>query len=376
MKVLQVGKYYYPHYGGMEIYLSDLCEELKDRVELQVLVANGGFRTVKEHINGINIIRVGRVFDCASISFCPLFPYYFNRFDPDIIHIHFPNPMGELSYFLSDKIKNEKNNKEKLVVSYHSDIIKQKNLLKLYAPMVNSLLSKADCILAHSGNYIEGSRFLKKYRSKCRVIPIGTDSSKFIVNDKIRRKLADLNKSLPDKFILFIGRLVYYKGLDYLLDAMKDVSAHLVIIGTGPLEKELKKKAESKPISGKIIFTGNVTEEEKIAYLHLCEFLVLPSIERSEAYGIVQLEAMACGKPVVSTDIPGSGISFVNQGGKTGFLVPPKNPEALTEKINMLLSDENLRDNLGEYAKQRVAEEFSRKAVAEKIYAVYKELLS
>jgi len=373
MKVLQVGKYYYPYKGGMETYLYDLCSELRDKVDLQVIVSNNRPYTVKEVYEGINILRIGRITEFSSTSICPTYPYHFRKQEADIVHIHFPNPFGEFSYLLSKHRHVQSGSK--LVVSYHFDVVRQKKLLKIYSPVINKILKRADSIIVHSENYMKSSSFLRDYQSKCTVIPIGIDIDKFSLNEHVKKMMYNIKEKTGSKFILFIGRLIYYKGLKYLIDAMRDIDTKLVIIGSGPLRKELEKQVRENNLVNKVIFAGKVTDEEKIAYLHLCELLVLPSCERSEAFGIVQLEAMACEKPVVSTDVHGSGISFVNQDNFSGLIVPPKDSEALANSINTLLTYDELRLSLGRQACERVKKEFSKQVFAGRIYRIYKDLL-
>ncbi|MDD4955818.1 MAG: glycosyltransferase, partial [Candidatus Omnitrophica bacterium] len=178
----------------------------------------------------------------------------------------------------------------------------------------------------------------------------------------------------PGRIVFFVGRLVAYKGVDYLINAMKNINATLLIVGDGPEKGKLKKLAAKTGVDKKVFFIGKVTDKELSAYYHLCDIFVLPSVNDKEEFGLVQLEAHACGKPVVSTALP-TGVSFVNLDGISGLVVEPESPQELAKAINKLLEDEELRCRLGRQAKARVESEFNRKIMAQKILDVYRCLL-
>jgi len=284
--------------------------------------------------------------------------------EADIIHLHFPYPLGELSYLL-------RGGGRKAVVTYHSDIVRQRVLLKLYRPLLWRFLEKARCIIASSPPYIQSSPYLKSLAHKCTVIPYGIDLTLF-------RSLDDegteaIKRRYGGPLILFVGKLRYYKGLSYLIQAMQGVEATLLVIGQGPMEREWHTLAGRLGVTHKVLFLGQVNDEELVRYYNASEFLVLPSCQRSEAFGIVLLEAMACGKPAISTEL-GTGTSYANLDGQTGLVVPPGEPVALREAINKLLWDEALRRQLGERAKERVRREFSAQMMVDRMIALYQAL--
>lgn len=365
--VLQIGKFYYPVKGGVENHLYLLCNELKKDYSLEVLVANNRFRGCFEKMEQVRIRRLMNLGTLLSMSFCPTMAFWFRRIKARIIHVHLPNPLADLSYLLARP-------SGKLLVMYHSDIVRQRMLLPFYRPILLALLRRADLIIATSQNYIDSSYILRHFRPKCTVVPLGVDLERFRLTASVREKV----KAVQDKFgcplILFVGRLVYYKGLEFLIEAMKDIPAHLLIIGTGPLEKKLKKLRKRNRLEDKITFLHHISDAELPVYYHASEIFVLPSIERSEAFGIVQLEAMACGKPVISTRL-NSGVPFVTLDRETGLVVEPRSGAAISVAANLLLGDKDLRERLGKKGRERVEKMFTKEQVAAQIKELYKRLL-
>ncbi len=363
MKVLQVGKFFDPYRGGIETVLKDLCTELQSRVELHVLVANTGPHTVHEQ-RGYKITRAANWGMVLSSPMTPGFPGWVRRLPGDVVHVHLPNPVGEMSYLLAARDR-------PLVAHFHSDIVRQKSLLRVYAPLLKSFYERASCIVAPTPNHINVSPFISKFRSKCRVVPFGISLQRFDLTESLLGRVQQLRSNGPA--ILFVGRLVYYKGLEYLVQAMSQVNAELWIIGIGPLEAKLREMTAQLNLQDKIKFLGDVADEDMPAYYHACEVFVLPSVANSEMFGIVQLEAMACHKPVVATSLP-TGVSWVNQHGVTGLLVPPQDVKALVDAINKLLGSEGMRRELGEAGRQRVEKEFTAARMADGMMEVYRDV--
>jgi glycosyltransferase involved in cell wall biosynthesis len=351
----------------MESVLFDLCSELKDKVDLRVLVANGGWTTRIENGDGVKVIRVGSFGEFFSTSVCPTMPYWIRRLQADIVEIHHPNPMANLSYMLTRP-------NGKLVVMYHSDIVRQQISYGFYFPLLMWMLERAHRIIVTSPNYLASSPLLKKFRDKCVVIPLGIDLGKFERKGR-DKEIAAIRSRFGRKIVLFVGRLARYKGVPYLLEAMKKVSGQLLIVGRGELEGQLKRQVERGNLSRKVHFLGELEEREILPFFHACDLFVLPSITRNEAFGVVQLEAMACHKPVVSTDLQ-TGVPYVNQNGLTGFVVPPKDPRALAEALNQVLEDEELRARMGIEGRQRVEREFTKERMAQETLKLYEEVLT
>jgi rhamnosyl/mannosyltransferase len=364
VRVLQLGKFYDPFVGGMETVLKEMCESLSDQVEFQVVVANTRWSTEHENkrIPVTRVASAGKLFSC---SLAPSYPLWARRFNPDLIHVHLPNPLAELSGLLA-------NHDIPVVAQFHSDVVRQRNLLKVYGPFLDAFYRRANCIIVPTPRHIEISRFVSKYREKCRVVPFGVPLSRFELDEAGSQKSETLRDGMPS--VLCVGRLVSYKGVEFLIRALENIKARLWIIGVGPLEESLKALAEERGLADRIKFLGQVSEADLIAYYHACDVFVLPSITNAEMFGVVQLEAMACRKPVISTDLP-TGVSWVNQHGKTGYVVPPENVEELAKAIRRLLDNPALRDEMGEAGRLRVEQQFTSTKMAEALLHVYQEML-
>ena len=366
LKVLQIYKDYYPVLGGIENHIKMLAEGLIQRgIDVQVLVTNTGPRTAIEEIEGVPVIKAGCPLRISGAPISPSFYAWMRRLKPDIAHLHFPNPPGELGQlFLGQS--------QRFVLTYHSDVVRQKYLLRVYKPFLWKVLAKADRIIATSPNYIRSSPYLSRFADKCMVVPLGIDLKPFqnVDNGKVQA----IRQRYGSPLLLFVGKLRYYKGLQYLLEAMRRIEARLLVVGAGPMEGEWQALAEDLGLQDRVIFLGEVPDEELPLYYHACDLFVLPASHRSEAFGVVQIEAMACGKPVICTEL-GTGTSYINVHGETGLVVPPRDPKVLVEAINQLLADEGLRKRLGEQGRRR-AMEFSKEAMVDRIVRLYEELLA
>jgi glycosyltransferase involved in cell wall biosynthesis len=372
MKILHVYKDFYPPVkGGIEYHLNLLVKGLKYRgVDVEVLVSNTSNRFDEECFDGIRVFKAPQWGRFYSAPLTPTFHYSLRQIGKraDIIHFHYPNPTAELSYFFTKLNK-------KLIVTYHSDIIRQDKLGKLYSPFRRIFLKRVDRIIATSPNYIQSSTVLNQFKQKCTVIPLGTNVERFrsdVGLSKIDQIIQD-NKGLP--IILFVGCFRYYKGLHLLITAMKNVPAKLLLIGAGPEEFRLRRLVEKKSLDRKIFFLGELPDAEVNLYYKACDIFVLPSHLRSEAFGLVQLEAMCCRKPVISTEL-GTGTSFVNIHQKTGIVVEPNNVSALSEAINYLIDHPEKRIQYGKCGYQRVNQFFTAEKMVEKTIELYREIIN
>jgi rhamnosyl/mannosyltransferase len=348
----------------METVLKEICESLADQVDFQVVVANTRWRTEHENrkIPVTRVASMGKLFSC---SMAPSFPLWARKFDPDLIHVHIPNPLAELSALMA-------NRDIPVVAQFHSDVVRQRNLLKLYGPFLDAFYRRANCIVVPTPRHIEISPFVSKYRDKCRVVPFGVPLSRFELDARGREKVDELRDGLPT--VLCVGRLVSYKGVEFLIRALEGIRARLWIAGTGPLEESLKHLAQERGLADRIEFLGQVSDEDLVAYYHACDVFVLPSVTSAEMFGVVQLEAMACRKPVISTNLS-TGVSWVNQHGKTGYVVPRRNAEELRKGIQLLLDNPRLREEMGEAGRWRVERHFTSTKMAEAMLEVYREML-
>jgi rhamnosyl/mannosyltransferase len=370
MNILHIYKDYYPVLGGIENHVRLLAEAQAARGHaVAVLVTGAQARTRVEERQGVRVVYAGRLATLASTPLSLALPLRLRRERPDIAHLHYPYPIGDLAHALFGRAR-------RTVISYHSDIVRQKFLLKLYAPLLRRGLARADAILATSPRYVETSPFLAPLAGRCTVVPYGIQAERFAQADPAAvAAIRQAHGAGP--LLLFVGQLRYYKGVEFLIRAMRHVpGARALLAGGGSSARlaALETLAQTEGVAGKIVFLGEQDEQLPALY-HACDLFVLPSIERSEAFAIVQLEAMAAGKPVISCDV-GTGVAWVNQHERTGLVVPPRNPEALAGAVNRLLADEQMRNRMGMAGQARVAAHFTQARMLADIEAVYERVLA
>jgi len=370
MRVLHVGKFYPPAPGGMERVVQLLCENERPEVDSVVLAANTSPHTVREVWHGVPVTRVASVASIGSVGICPTFPAVLARTPRDITVIHEPNPAALVSDWIT-------RGRGPLVVWFHSEVVRARwkyNIL--YRPFLRRALTRADRIVVSSPRLADHARELADFRSKCVVIPFGIDVERLEATPAVTARAAQIVAEHPGPRVLFIGRLVPYKGVDVLIDAMASVPrATALILGDGPLRSELAARAAASGVAGRVRFLGALPDAEVVAHLHACDVFVLPSVSRQETFGVAQLEAMACGRPVVSTDLE-TGVPWVNQHEVTGLVVPPGNSERLSDALGTLLSDEALRNRLGAAARERVEREFTTERMAQRTVSLYRDVLA
>lgn len=365
LRVLHVGKFYPPYMGGIETHLQNLCNELKDLVDLKVLVSSSSTQTIEESVEGVAVTRVGTR---ATLSAAPISPGLVGRIRQEaaeIVHLHHPNPIAVLAYLMSG-------HRGKLVITYHSDIVRQKRLGQAFQPVLDRSMKRADAIIATSPNYLATSTVLQAHKDRCTVLPYGIPVEQFAHRDE--PAIAALRERYGSRVVISVGRLIYYKGFDVLVRAMKDVNGTLLVVGDGPLRSELEALARSLGIADRVHFLGEIHNRDVAAYYHASDVFALASVARSEAFGIVQLEAMACGLPVVNTSLD-SGVPFVSLDGLTGLTVPPGDSAALARALNALLDDDELRARLGEAARRRVETEFTAPVMGRRMLDLYASLV-
>lgn len=368
MKILHVYKDYYPVVGGIENHIRLICTGLKryPDIEPTVLVTNTTHHTVEQSIDNVRVIKAARLANVSSAPISLRLFTWLQRLEADIVHLHFPYPIGELAYLLAGR-------KRKMVLTYHSDIVRQKYWLQVYKPFLRQVLNCADMITVSSPNYIQSSPYLKQHAAKCRVIPHGADLSRFELTQRIGQRSEEIRLKYGAPLILFVGLLRYYKGVSYLIEAMPHIDARLLIVGQGPQGEEWKTTAHRLDLDDKVAFLGRVSDDDLLALYHACDIFVLPSIHRSESWGAVQVEAMACGKPVICTEL-GTGTSFVNQHEVTGLVVPPKDSTSLANAIRRLLADPELSRQLGNAGRARARQEFSAEVMVDRLVEMYREV--
>jgi rhamnosyl/mannosyltransferase len=372
MKILHLYKDYSPVLGGIENHIRVLAEgQARRGHDVTVLVANRGWRASTETIGGVEVVLVPRLGTIASTPICPSLPGWLSRLNADITHLHFPHPPGEVAHLLVGRAAG-------MVLTYHADIVRQRHLLRLYEPLLRRVLDRANRILVTSPAYVESSRYLRSVRDKCVVVPIGIDVGRF--EDRRGQTGAALRarRGLPaDRpVVVFVGRLRYYKGLDYLLRALALVpDVHLLLVGGGPLWDSIRALAAALGVADRVVFTGDVDDGELPACYAAGDLFVLPSHTRAEAFGTSIVEAMAAGVPVISTEIQ-TGTSWVNQDGVTGLVVPPCDPDALARAIRTLVADPARREAMGRAGRARARQMFGASTMVEAVEAVYREVLA
>ncbi|HNT35498.1 MAG TPA: glycosyltransferase, partial [bacterium] len=298
----------------------------------------------------------------------PSVPSWLSRLKPDLVHIHHPYPLGFVSYILAGRSK-------PLVVTWHSDIVRQKVLKVIFRPVQNAVLRRSNAIIVTSEPLMKQSPDLRKYQTKCLPIPLGVDVGRL---DSLRATAAARGSQAAmlqhSPSILFVGRLVRYKGLEVLLRAMVGIQANLFVVGEGILRGSSQRLASELGVADRVIFLGKVPEETLAGLYAGCSVFVLPSVSNNEAFGLVQLEAMAASKPVVSTNLP-TGVPYVNRDEVTGYVVPPDNPEALMSALNRLLATPSLALRMGQSGRSRVEQEFRLELMIERTLEVYRRCL-
>lgn len=363
MRIVHVGKFYPPYPGGMESHLELLARLTSAEADVRVLVSSDGPDTVSEVRDGIAVTRIGTKVRVASASFGPGMARAIRESRPDIVHFHHPNPPAVVSCLAAGV-------PARLVVTYHSDIVRQRVLGPLFSPVLHHFLCGADAIIASSPQYAESSPVLGRHRAKVRVIPFGIDAAELRGVDAA--EVARIRAEFGERIVFAAGRLVYYKGFEYLLRAMRRVDAHLLIAGDGPLRAGLERQVSADGLGSRVTLLGRVPDLRP--YYHAARVFALPSVARSEAFAIVQLEAMACGVPVVNTALP-TGVPFVSPDGVTGLTVPPADADALARAITRLLDDDALRERMARAGRDRVAGELSGTRMAERTLDLYRAVL-
>lgn len=369
MKVLVVSKYFYPYMGGVESVAFYVAKNLVKRgVEITVIASCA--KDQKPGIETVEGIKVIRTPTTLQVGPTPLSFKTFSEVlkqDFDICHLHEPNPFQNLLAYKALLFK-----RKPVVITYHSDIVPHSLSIRIFKPFYLLfqrlfLFRRAKVIMPTSPYYIPISDILPKFKKKLKVVPNGVDINKF--------KPSKTKKSKKEKRILFVGRLIYYKGLDYLIGAMpviqkKVPGTKLVIVGKGPLESEWKQLAKKLGINKNIEWKGKLSDKDMIKEFQNCDVFVLPSIHKTEAFGIVLLEAMACGKPVVTTDV--SGTVYAAEGA--GIIIKPKQEKELADAIIKILSNKKLAEKYGKYGLKKV-KDFTWESASIKTEKIYNKVL-
>ena len=376
MEILHLGKYFPPEPGGMEVVVKSFAEATAGELDNYCLVAS---KTGPPRVEKPGGVTVHYLRELGTILLTPVLPSL-----PSVLHhlrkehrfhailVHYPNPMAVAALALSLLFRRKR---EKIVVWHHADVLLEerwkKVLYALFRPVEEFLFRRTDAFVAATPHHVSCSDTFRRFADRTAIIPYAIPDGWFEVSEEERRHAVQARDRLGGRFLLFVGRLVEYKGLQTLVRAADRIPCRIAIAGTGPLEGALRKEIAARGLEDRVFLMGRV--DDLRPYYLGCEFFVLPSINQLEGFGIVQIEAMALGKPVVSSDLP-SGVTYVNVDGETGLTFHVGDDAGLAEACNRLLSDAALRGRLGENACRRTFEKFSYTAMREAAIPFFRRL--
>jgi glycosyltransferase involved in cell wall biosynthesis len=374
VRVLQFGRFWNEQHGGIERHVSLLSQGLALRgIEVVNLVAAPNLTGSQETHGNYRLIRAPSFGEAYSMALSPALVWTalkMHREKPfDILHLHFPDPLSHLTSMMLPS-------NARRVITWHSDIVRQKRLLALYKPFLSRIARQADALVAATQAHFDGSTQipLDVPEERRQVIPYGLDYAPLELSARTMVLHDQIRASTEGRGLVFaLGRHVYYKGFEVLIEAMRHTDACLILGGDGPLRPHLEAQAAGLGLSDRIRFTGHIAEEDLAAYFHACDVFCLPAVERSEAFGLVQLEAMACGKPVVCTQL-NNGVNIVNIDGQTGFAVPVRDAAEMGRRLAQLLADDALRKKLGRQALART-DAFSVRSMTDSHVKLYEAIL-
>ncbi len=386
LSIVHLGKFYPPAPGGIETHLQTLarsqaalganvrviCVNHADKDGIDVTWSR--FRrtpTIEETDGSVQLRRVGRVASLARLDICPRLLHHLRRIGregADVVHLHTPNPTMLIALSIVGL-------RLPLVITHHSDVIRQRILRRALVPFERVIYGKARRIVTTSPGYGSGSSLLGRYIHKLISLPMGIDLEPYLQPSPGSRAHAQhLRTTFGEPIWLMVGRLIYYKGIDVALRALRDIPGTLVVIGTGPLERDLRDLAESLGVAERVVWMGHASRDELCGSYQAATALWFPSIARSEAFGLVQVEALASSCPVINTAIPHSGVSWVSPHGESGLTIPMNDPRALALAASRLLADPELRDLLGRKGRARALQEFSQERMAQRTLDLYMNL--
>ncbi len=374
MRVLHFGRFDSPGFGGLERHVRLLLRGLATHVHVDNLVAADEYSGPPwEERDGYRIYRAPSFGLLASMAVSPQLLLQARKLEKachyDIVHLHLPDPLSHMAASLFPS-------STRIVMTWHSDIVRQARLLKFYRPLLDRLLSRVDAVIAATPAHFESSQQLDACSTARRfVVPYGLDYEVFRLTDRRRADVSCIRSAHGNRRLVFaLGRHVYYKGFEYLIRAMTRIDATLLLGGTGPFTKELQQTAKREGVADRVCFVGRIPEDQLPGYYHAADVFCMPSPERSEQFGLVQLEAMACRKPVVCCELE-NGVTYVNQHSVTGLVVPPRDPDALAKAINRLLNDAGLCERMGEAGYRRATSEFSLMRMVQGTLRVYEQVM-
>jgi len=372
MRILHVGKYYAPQRGGIERHtqaLAEYCVGQADAVAALVHQPPGMWRSARGTMNGVDIWRSGCLAAPVYTPISPAFPSLLSRalreFAPQVLHLHLPNPscFAALALPAARRLP--------WIVHWHADVPpdspdwRLRLGYRIYRPFEQALLARATAVIATSQPYLEASLALAPWRTKTRVIPLGVDNAPAATRDT---SAWPATRGLR---LLAVGRLGRYKGFDVLLDALASrPDDSLLLVGDGECADELRARAKTNGVAGRVRFAGGIDDARLASAYASADVFVLPSLDRGEAFGLVLLEAMRAGRPVVASSIPGSGVGAVVADGETGWLVPPGDAPALAAALARF-EDAALRERFGAQGRARWSARFTLEHSARETRRLY-----
>lgn len=370
MKVLELGKYYPPYNGGIEIYTQFCATELSKDHQVECLVFNTENQTVVENIDGVKVTRTASLGNFSSQELSIAMLWHLWKSNTDVIHFHAPNPLASLFLLLTKK-------STPILITHHTDIDTEKKFSGIAKWLYDKLLARAYAVIAFTYTYANSSNELINYKDKLHIIPHGVNEASLLPSIKNIELINEINSSRDKQIfqVLFIGRHVPYKGVPVLLKAMAllDNNVHLSIASTGPETAGYKKLIEELDIADKVTFLGSLSEEEKILHYRTSDVVVLPCVTRIEAFGIVLVESQLAKKPTITSDIE-SGVKEVTQNGKTGLVFKNNDENSLKEAIEKLQFNRTLAAEMGQNGYQRAKENYIDKITSVKLRNLFNSL--
>ena len=374
LRVTHLGKYFHPANGGIERTVRVLAHEqamLGCSVRVICMDHERGRATHVEQDGPVEVVRLRRAASFCKLDYCPGLPRLIRDSEADLLHLHTPNPSMILGLMLSG-------DRRPLVVSHHSDVVKQRLLRLLFGPFERACYDRARLVLAMSPPYVAGSALLRRCTDRVAVLPIGLELAPFLdPSPEVVAQSDLLRRTYPGPLWFSCGRLVYYKGLETALHALRSVPGTLLIAGDGPARTHLERLAARLHLEDRVRFLGKIARDDDLAAYYLApDAFWFPSNARSEAYGLVQVEAMASGCPVINAAIPHSGVPWVSRHDETGLTVPVDDPAAFAAAALRLLEEPGLRDRLAAGARARAIAEFQCDAMGRRSLALYSTTLA
>lgn len=368
MRILHAYKVYLPSvYGGIPSVIAMLATLPRDEFETEILVSSGRGIGCKYEFEGVRVEAVSSVATVMSTPLAPTYPFRFVKRarSSDVVVHHAPFPLTDLGAVLLPKSST-------LIVHWHAEVIGRPWLMRVLAPFVRHSLRRADKIIVSDPIIVEKSPFLKPFADKCVAIPYGCDTAYWKHLSLGEQQVVDQLRKQHPRLVVAVGRLVSYKGYEIFLRAMQDVDADAVVIGEGQLRESLTGLAKELGVQDKVRFVGVLELHEVKQYIHAAGVFAFPSVSEAEAFGLVQLEAMSAGKPVVNTALP-TAVPNIARDGKEGLTVPPGEPAAFAAALNQLLDQPDLAARLGQAGKERASSEFSQSLFLSRMQEVYKQ---